>query len=554
MATWIPNQPVYFGADNLCSDDEVVINQIVDNTDTTQFQFEIDKCISASDIMPDGQFADPLNYVLPENWSIADGVLCLTGSSAIGSTVTTGTSGTTILSLFTSGDYYKVSITVDSISAGGSVEVWIGADVIGTISASGTYDFYGFATNQFAIYGYPLVLVNKVLGTNICISNITAFNILTHFKFAIYTSADVYVTEIGYPTDATYFTFVDNTLTVTIDWAELGLSNNCYYICLLDPCENTNGQNDPASILNTTMTMVGNTTPPWNLNPLVWSSFATYVSGTYSGASGSLTQTDVFNSYTNVYTIEIDVTAGTGINLEVYFGTNLVGTITSIGLHSFSGIATGNFTLTILLTAGTGVRIDTVNHVDVSSANYTCNQQSNNFSLGSYLSNCTNLINACNNENGLGFNFNGSGFTPRIRLESKLKQSTYSAERTIFEDSSGQKRNIYFSGRKIKSLAIDLQPEYVHDFLRLLMGFDNFYIDGDLYAVEDDEYTVEYSNFSDDLGKVRIAVSKRTQNVKNINSTDSQNVCNLGVDYLLQANDLAYRIVQTDGYGIIING
>jgi hypothetical protein len=103
-------------------------------------------------------------------------------------------------------------------------------------------------------------------------------------------------------------------------------------------------------------------------------------------------------------------------------------------------------------------------------------------------------------------------------------------------------------------LCIDLQPEYVHDFLRLLLGFDNVYINLEPYFVEDDEYSVEYDDSQDNLGKVKIAVSKTTQNIKNINCSDTENVCTLPPDYLLQANDLAFRIVQTDGYGILING
>ncbi len=547
MATWIPNQPVFFGDTNTCDGDEITINQIVDNTDVTQFQFELEPCISAPQLVPDPNFGDTDNYVLSENWSIADNQLCLTGTPEVGASAGTGTGGVTFLSIFTADKYYQVTIIVDSISVGGEVDVKIGAKTIGTITSTGTHTFYGFADTPFGVFDYPLFLVAMTTDTNICISSLTALEILTIFKFPIYDGNGVNVAEFGYVDGGVDgFTFVDNTVTVSIDWAELGLSNGCYYICLLDPCENTNGQNYPPDIDNCEIT--GSATG-WTL-----AGNATYGADAISsgvGAFGTMEQTGVFNSFTTTYSVTIEVTAVTG-TLSVFFGSNIVANITTIGTHIVTGVPSSTFSLLIRSLINNSMTIASACATPITT--YVCNQQSNNFSLADYTGICTKLINACNNENGLGFNFNGSGFTPRIRLEAKLRQSKYANERTIFEDSLGDKKVVYFSGRKTKDLCIDLQPEYVHDFLRLLLGFDNVYIDTELYSVEDDEYSVEYDDSQDNLGKVRIAVSKRAQNIKNINCSDTQNVCTLPPDYLLRANDLGYRIVQTDGYGILING
>lgn len=545
MSTYIQNQPVFFGDPTECTSDELQFKQLVDNTDSTQFQFEIEPCATSVQLMPDPQFSDPENYVLPDNWSIVDGVLCLSGLTVEGSTVTTGTSGTTILSVFTLGGYYQVNVTVDSISLGGEIEIWIGADVIGTINSPGSYTFYGFATNQFAIYGYPLAIVSTVEGTNVCISEITSYEILTNFMFPIYELDGTQAALITYEDDPDYFSFVDNTLTVTINWAELELSNNCYYICLLDPCTNTNGQNYPAVIENCEFT--GSATG-WTL-----SGDATYTANTITstaGAFGIVEQANVFDSYSVNYFVEVVITAITG-TVEVYFGTNLAQTISSTGTHLVSGVTIGNFTLKIQSLIGSSMTLTSACPKRVES--HTCNMQSNNFKVADFSSDCTILINACNNENGLGFNFSNSGFTPRIRLEAKLKQAKYTQERSIQEDSLGKKGVNYFSGRKSKNLAIDLQPEYVHDFLRLLGGFDNVYLDGDLYFVDDDEYSVDYGD-QDNIGKVNILVSPRTQNVKNINCSSSENVCNLGENILLQADDLTQNILLTTGETISING
>lgn len=546
MATWIPNQPVFFGSTDACSNDEITIDQLVDNTDTTQFQFNIEPCISATQLMSDPNFADPNSWTLNANWGIALNQLCASGNTMAGISATSDTQLTTT-------SYYQVQIIVDSISSGGSFTVKFGGTIVGYLTSIGTYTFWGFPTSFFGNTG--LIISPDNDDDTICISNTTAYEILTNFIFAIYNSTNTFVTQISYTSQPTYFTFVDDTVTVTIDWATLGLSNNCYYICMLDPCENTGGQNYPATILNPTMTWDGADTPNWTLT-FAWGSAATYIYGTYPGAlfANTFYQDNIFNSFTTTYSITITVTGGTGIDLDVFFGTNLVGNITTTGTHTISGIPSGSFRLTVAIEGGNNVLVDNISPVTVRSTNYTCNQTSNRFSVGDYSDGCTKLINACNNENGLGFNFNNSGFTPRIRLEAKLKQAKYPQERNIYEDSLGSKKVVYFNGKKTKSLAIDLQPEYVHDFMRLMGGFDNFYIDGVLYFVEDDEYSVEYSDVSDDLGKVRITVSERTQNVKNINCSDTENVCNLGVDYLLQGDDLAFRVVQSDGYGILING
>lgn len=548
MATWIPNQPVFFGDADTCNADEITVHQIVDNTDVTQFQFELDPCISAEQILPDPNFTDADNYVLTENWSIASNVLCLSGTPEVGASAITGTGGVTYLSIFTAGGYYEVTIVVDSISIGGQVDVLIGARTIGSITSTGTYTFYGFADTAFGIYNYPLSLVAMTTDTNICISSINSFEILTNFIFAIYDNADTYVTEISYSANPTYFTFSDNSLTVTIDWGELGLSNNCYYICLLDPCENTGGQNYPPTITNCEFT--GSATG-WTLDGNATYSANTIVSSII--ADGTITQSGVFNSLTTTYSVTIVVTTISG-TIQVYFGTALAGTITTTGTHVITGIPIATFTISIESLIANSMTIDSVCATSIPTSSYVCNMQSNNFSLKDYSTDCTKLINACNNEDGLGFKFSSSGFSPRLRVEAKLRQSKYQNERTVFEDSLGQKGVVYFKGRKTKDLCIDLQPEYIHDFLRLLAGFDNFYIDQELYFVEDDEYSVEYNDASDDLGKVKISVSKRTQNVKNINCSDTQNVCTLPPDYLLRANDLGFRIVQTDGYGILING
>lgn len=152
---------------------------------------------------------------------------------------------------------------------------------------------------------------------------------------------------------------------------------------------------------------------------------------------------------------------------------------------------------------------------------------SNMFSIGDYADKCTILINACNNNDSLGFIFTDSGFSPRIRLEAKLRQSSYTNEKTVYETALGETQVYNFKRKKFKTLAIDLQPEYVHDFLSTLSGYDNLYLSNIAYYVEDSEYNVVYSSSSDNFGTVNITVGLKTQNVKNILCSNNENSCNL---------------------------
>lgn len=152
---------------------------------------------------------------------------------------------------------------------------------------------------------------------------------------------------------------------------------------------------------------------------------------------------------------------------------------------------------------------------------------SNMFNVQDYSTACTILINACNNSDAMGFVFDGSDFSPRIRIEAKLRQAKYDTDSLKYTDSGGTKRTYNFYSRKSKNLVTSLQPEYVHDFLRLLIGFDNVFINNTLFVVDDDEYNITYINELDSFGSVTILVSEKTQDVKNTLCSDTSINCNL---------------------------
>lgn len=532
---WIKNQPVFFGVENPCHRDEKKFLQIVDNTDKTQFQLKIGPCISALQELPNPDFDNPSDenqgWQFLTNWSVGGGTLCAVQSEDFAKTIDEIEEG-----------YWKITLSVESIN--GSIDVLLNAETIGTITTVGTFDFYGFIG-----VGGGYITLNPNSITDVCFTSITAYKVLTNLIVPIYTSAGVYVTEINYNDNPEYFKFVSDSVTVSIDWAELGISNGCFYLCYLDPCVNKNGQNYPAKILNGGFT--GNIAN-WE-NSGSWVYGTNDVTGTYAGVdnSNSLTQENVFVSFNNQYCINVNVTAISG-SLDVYFGNSKVATITTVGVHNVCGIPSGTFQLLFVIASGNAT-ITNVEAVEIEPADYICDSSSKLMKLGDYSNDCTLMINMCNNENGLGFVFEDSGFTPRVRLKAKLKQPFWKNERSIYDDSKGKRSVYYGSNRKQFILAIDLQPEYIHDFLAQALIIDNFYIDNIQYNVEDDEYNIEYSEIHDFIGQVKITVGEKTQNIKNTNCSDAENVCVLPPNYLLQTN-LNYNIVQTDGSKIIING
>lgn len=535
-----PNQPVIFNESiDTCSTDTDYYTQIVDNTDDTQIQFGLDVCAGGTELNPSPNFTDATQYSLGGGWAISSGTLCRTG---------VGTTTTQTVNLgASSSKYYKVTIVVDSISNGGGFGVYIGSSLFGVITNTGTYTFYGFPNNT------QLSLTTVVADSEICISTLSVYEILTNAILAIYNSeTNAYVTEISYANNPTYFTFAEDTVTATIDWSALGLSNNCYYACLLDPCINSNGQNYSPVISNCSF---ASSLTGWTYGA-AWSyggSGNAIATWSVLAIDDDMYQSNVFVNLSNTYTVQVVITAITGTTL-VYFGTNLVGTYTTTGTKTITAQPIGNGTLTVQITSGT-VNIASVCGVAVATSAYTCNYTSNDFKLSDWSLSCpeTLLINACNDENGLGFVFNGSGFSPRLRLQGKLKQAKYKAERVLEEDSNGTKKVVYYNRRKEKSFVADLLPEYIHDFLSTLVGYDRFYINNVAYVVEDDEYNVTYDQSQDNVGSISLLVSEQTQLIRNVNCSSEENSCTIGTNYLLQADNNTQYITLVNGELILIN-
>jgi hypothetical protein len=213
-----------------------------------------------------------------------------------------------------------------------------------------------------------------------------------------------------------------------------------------------------------------------------------------------------------------------------------VGTITASGIQTFTGVPDTNL-LSFILEYNTDVVLSAVCATPVDNANDVCDYTSNVFKVADLSGVCTILVGIANNSTGFGFDY--TNFLPQVRIEAKLRQSSYKGERVAYKDSLGNRRVAYFDATKYMNFATGQLPEYLHDFLRLSIGADIVEFDTVNYYVEDEEWVVTRDNSQDEYGYANVVVAKNNQNVKNINcqSSETDSDCG-GTNLLLEDNEV----------------
>lgn len=534
----IDNQPVSFNNDlDDCSfPSRGKYVQLVNTGDVTQFQIKIAPCSDAENVIINGDFDVDSDWTLGDGWTISDGKLCrddATGSSSASQSSVGGPG------------LFQFTIVVDDVQ--GSFTVLLaGIDfsvTLGTITSPGTYTFTGFVIEDSDIF---------IFGGSqetICISYIEGFNIPLP-RVSVYTSDGSWVKT--YTPESTgdpdpFFVFLKDSMTFTMDWLEdIDPSNGCYYICLHDPCINTNGQNSANLITNGDFS---DSAPPTNWTTTVNALTSLGISNgqmQYDSTSNSGHATaesdavlieglcyDISYTVQNVLPVPLPIAAAR-VRLVVgpFIGSwqNAGGTYTEQFTY-VSGLVTLEFESTFNDEPAHRIAVDDV-ICTVCDESLTCHYRSNNFKYGSH--DCTHLINACNDSDGIGFVFSGSGFSPRIRLKSTLVRGKYNIDRRTFEDSAGRADPIYFRRRKFRELRIEpAVAEYVHDFLSTLGGYHHVYIDGPEYFIEDDEYNVNYETRNDIEAKAIINVSEKIQLVESKNCSGLGEGCQIEASCLI---------------------
>lgn len=533
MLTTLPNQPVTFDTEeNACNSIDFLYTQPVEVGDITKFQVNIDPCL-ATPINNDPDFLDSGAWALGAGWTIIGGEACR---------VAGGVSSLTQGNVFTVGNYYRITIEVNSVTP--FINVGDGVSPFGQIEEEGELVFYGFPTTT-------TLSVTGIAAGAVCMESLKVAEIPTNTIVGVSDLGGNIVEYLTPQANPEAFDYVDNWLTVCIDWDSFATLDQCYFICLTDPCCNTNGQN---GLFNGNFDFGAR---GWDLVPS--SVLVTFqiqdkdLSYSSLGIGSGVATNDVTDFLPGLsYDVTYTVVSVTTASAQVKIGTVTGALRTTVGTFTDTIVADGtDFAITLASGAGGGdIVVDNILIELTNEDDLTCDLTSNNFRFSS--EGCALEVTGCSNTNSLGFNF--TNFTPSIRLNAKLVKAQYpTKERTTITGNDGKKRLAFFDGRKTKELRIGAHPEYVHDFLRTLLGYDKVFIDQLEYIVSDDEYEVKYEEEAEDFGTATLVIELKEQLTRFVQCAEEDPIgCLAGELVLGQQEDQGELIVTETGRPILI--
>lgn len=533
MSIFADNQPVIWeDTTDACSCGSLDYAQLAEFTDITQFQAKIYPCPGTLQELP----------VMSDGW-VVNGSMSVGRSGAC---KTTGSSGrVSYYNVCAVGQYYFIEPNITAVF--GTIEVYNGPKLITTITVTG---------NQ----GYAFLAVSPDISFYIdssddtcCIDSVSLRELSSSLGFGIVDNNGTVVDAININDSPTYFELSKDTVTVNVNWGDFVVTPGCYNLLFTAGCS---GQFD---IFNGGFTQWVSASLPKG-----WSESAS--TGAYTvertANAGGMTFTSSGGAATLDFENDIQVyVPGTvydftlvlsnvkaGATVQVDLGGNTSAVFNADGTETFSLTCGAGTTVKLLFTAAAGnqtVGVDSIRSVVRNSTSVVWDYTSNLFKLASSWD-CTHVVNISQDEDAFGMVFEGNMFAPRIRLFSTLVNSKYNSDRVTYHDNIGKKRNHYFETRKSQFLKVDHQPEYVHDFLAICIGSDHFFIDGNAYFVEDEEYSPGYSDNLDNMAPVVMEVSKETQLVKNIASGNAPNSIAYNQDtfYIVDPSDRSIIITE----------
>jgi hypothetical protein len=536
----IPNQPIVFkpsaelSTDCGCGGDG--FKQLVDFDDEIFFQIESTPCNET------GTYGSAIAI---QAWTIS------------GSTVTS--SAATDLGFFSQTFYpqdmygvIRVIIEVPDII--GSLVVNVLGASTQTITAAGTHTLYFDTIHLLTNSSINVTITgNTFIGSFVFISLVGVPN---GGLFLGVVDADD-VNNIVARIDPT-ITTTDQYLTAGFSMVDVALSAGCYRLAIAEYCTNLCGQyfianpyfNPTRSGVPSWSSVLGTGTTNWVIDP----NLASIELG--SGESAYLESvTEVCEGVE--YSIEITVDAISNARLRVSVdGTTYGSPITTAGVTTivFTPTSSGNVSLFGSQIGGTPSLIE-VSKVTLR-AIYTSviyDRYSDVIAVGEY-SGCDYFkLEGCNGENQFGFAFYGSSFLPSIRLEGRRYQPQYDTDADLFRYASGRWHASYVDRRKRHTYFFGRLPEYVLDFLSILVYFDNLYVNGEThFPAEADFPEIEY-NDADDLGTLSIDLYRKTGIVRKtvcvgVDADCLPSILNLDEPFLLYQDD--NRIITQDNINL----
>lgn len=525
---FIKHQPVVFYSEDENPEDEpgrgdMEYQNLVDATDKTYLQVRIAPIAGASNLITDSAFTTS-TY-----WSTSGSGNVTTGLATIGD----GSSGAIYRGLeggLINDKLYQVQITV--LTMFGTANVYCGSDLIDSIQSTGTHKLSFVAAND------DIWIKIEDDTSYIEIINVSIRRLPENYALAILNTNEVPVNIISYLSDPDFFTIKKDSLTICVDWDALNIISGCYYLAISDPETNTCQQ---FGLYNYDFT-IDNTdesgTPDiqgWNGNDNTNVLFKPSVHRVEITAPTTTTKsiTNTFGKLCANKDYQIVVSAGTsdtdvplklscGGNTETQLinggtATDYTFTITpgaldylTLALDNQTSPAPGPLTLTIY-------SVSVILH-DITdwTFEYITPDQYRIADILTQSPNKTKLVQLLNNDDGLGFVWQGSNFFPTIRVESKRLNRKYDYQKEINFNDRGLKEVAFGEVRTMTYFRIEHLPNYILDFLALVPIIDKFYINEVEWYVESESYEPNYDDSLDNFGSAEFIISKPEQLVRNI--------------------------------------
>lgn len=502
--TPIPYQPLPIEGDPNCTlADYGGWIQLVETSDVSQMQFNISPCGSALNILTNGTFVEGDTDWNPSGtWDFSGNKAC----SSVGS-------NDFIQQNVTLPNGYILQLIFDVELFAGSVIVSTNLGLTGVIASSGTH--------TIALASTGVTNVNFFINSSsaACLRNIQLLPVNNRWRVDLETTDGEFVSTL-----APAFNVARNFLTISFDWSAVPFG--CYRLAIYDPCDCSQ------------FGFIGDELEvprQWRITPNS-SGTGAIVNGIMAGISVMGAAETIFRmnnvicpnvAYTFTYTLT-GMSAGDQFRLFAGNANGVLrtadGTYTETITSTHSGILPSDLRARFTLS---GAGSFAMTNFSMSAVTPVPTYYSKPFKLipnGS----CTTLFNACGNidQFNMGFaeinaagNIAGqTGFSPRIRLEGTLRGSGYSGNREHYEFSTGRKTVTHLRTRKSREFGFGA-PEYVHDFMQLLRGFDNVYINGQASFSEDDEYPSQSFDKDVDYSTVVLTFSDRTELTENVRTT-----------------------------------
>jgi hypothetical protein len=340
--------------------------------------------------------------------------------------------------------------------------------------------------------------------------------------------------------DAQYYQTNENHLTVGFNLNAEGLealTPGCYRIAYSDACDNVCGQfrvDNGYFTTDTGWTLLAGASINESSNNLILDK---------TTATPPRATSETLFCEDREYYVEFSISSISGGSVVAQLGDSNQITGSAVGVFSGTITSTTGTEFSIILSGGTPIDA-VVDYIIVRFADDETpiiTDKSNLLQVGDY-SGCEYVkLEGCNADDSFGFKFLGSGFIPGIRVNHRFFRAAYEADVERYRYANGDRGVSFADVTKVKTLRLEQQPEYVYDFLSILVWFDSFFINTIPYELRSDEFPAIEWNDGNELGNVNMELIRATGLLRKVNCIGNESSClptvfGDGEDYLLLEN------------------